>query len=1760
MADQTYRPPEVTTETTFEVAPANVAPSAKVVLFIGEGAENKSVSNLEIVRGSSTVVDTSISKEDLTGRAVVSISTAGAVTLGAFDGARKKVQVTNYPIVKGDGTGTVTTDRGSVTVTVNDLQIVVLSVNGTTGVVELAQAPKATDDVRISYYFKRSDTQFTDTVSAQVTSTSAYVRAVSGIYDVNSGASTGATLDIHAASTGVEANNVLNLVVDGVSISFTLASNTAYTISQLASALSSLGAVAGTSLTASAFLNNLGQSAIQLNADQDVAILDGSANATLFLVAGTSDARRKTFYTSMGPIVDGTNGGVTTTNVADVTVKVNNVTVTPVSVDGATRAVTLASAPPPGAKVTITYYANTWQDTFDYVGQANVLAIQALGAVPGGSEYVEGADFVLHGDKVYWGAAATATAGTSAVDSTPLDETQITTSLVDNKTFLSLCVVTSSTTVELPFPPTVGNGRDTPLGTSLFQSVANDRIGVAANRPDLVNVYYGTSEQEALRRGPVDLVSVEGTTVTLVSPVPAGSHVYVTCYYNQLTDATYTVTCSRTGASGIGQYTLTNEAGDTLYNASYSTASKGAGLTGVDIVFPSGSEIRPDLRFEAVDSTSFLGPVAETVTVKFAARNASPAEFAVPGEAPYAFIANESDTVSVEINGNATTVDLSNPMGATSWDGGFFASLVSDRIDYTGGAGSTVGASYTLTANEEINLIIDEVDIPVTVAAGAAKTIANVSAAINLEACGVVATAEANATVTNIIFPATVPNSDVANYFAGWKVTVANGATLAAVGTYTITSYNASTRVATVPTTTAAVTSPNVIRIFNPDTVPQYVAATKFDGPTTISVGELDQFLVVYSGSTTGVAGLGVCTIPNATYATATTLAAAVDARLAASIAAAIAAPDATLKGLSITCEADADGHLVFKLAQLPGDDAAGVISFINTGIADAANFCILAGIDYSTGAGLGQASLINAPVARTYTVTQASAPTKSYDRLVLRNRLLVGGGGALPAESALSHCNLIASSGDGLTKAGLVAGQYGEAGIKAVVSAATLTGLTGFTGGQATGGHPLVTFYDGLGANPINSVLEFNLDGEDVLVNFTDSASGTATPLGPITTTTGSPASATVLDFIVNAIYATGSFGSIDAIVAAGLVAQEGANIRLRSYTYDVSSSLIIGSGSANAVLGFTDGQSAARELVSVRKLVSALNSHRTATLSDKLFTDASDSSGSNFFAEAGAALATVVEDMLGNEYLLIVSVPATTGAYGASSTIVVNDALVSSVVTDSWLTPGTGINALDGESDTGESALEGFYVTSTNPDGSGSVSTSVLNNGTGQDGVVGQTYRDEVTGLTFTVLPRGWFDNSVGPWTSYPTTATSTFKVVVSDTFTTNANVPHNMVGGVDLKVANMTGVAVGDTATVKTFDRSGSEPAVGDSYYLSFTYQKSDLSTKVYTDLSEIVREYGAVSTENPVSLAAHFATINGASTIAISQVLRESGGSQASITSYQTAIDALKTPLANGLTPTIIIPLRTDSIELYQYLARTNDERSSMKYKMECTSIVGLPSGTESQAAVDAAVALKNPRMRLVYPDLAKVKLSDVFGRVREYIVDGAMIAAALAGFVLRDSNDPATPWDGVQLSGFSGLGRRLSEVEKNYVAKSGVTVVEDRPNVLRVRHGLTTDRTNLLTEIPTVRQIADEVQQQIRLVLEPYIGKKNLPGMIPQIEGAVGRVFWNLMRLQVVQGVGRIRVSTVAGRPNTLAVEAYYSPVLPLQYIPVSLTVSASGIS
>ena len=1726
-----YAPPGVYTQTFNDSPIQGLAATLRIPLMIGTGSEILTQRALELVRGSSSSVDQRVVEEDETGRAVVAISGTNVI-LGAFDGAYDRLQVKNFPIVTGDGSGTTATSSAGINVTVDGVPVVILGIDGARGILQLSVKPTAAQEVRVTYFFNRTDTLITDTLSDQVTGSAAQI--VGGV-----GESYSVTPNVN--------DTLVFLVDDADSVTVTISESPTigWTAAQVTSFINS--AASGTSMVASTTVDNFGNTVLLLTADRNIAVQEGSANTTFGLTTGQTTGRNKVFFTFQRPIVDGTNGGITTTDPADVTVKVDGIQVIPTAVDGQSGAVTLPFAPENGSVVTCQYYFNSWQDTFDFLQHRNVLNVFQAGLTPDRNDYVENADFILKDDKILWGTASTVEAGEHTSGSAFFNDVQIGTTLVDSRQYLAVCAPVVNQSVNppvenrvnftLPLQPTTGNGRNSPLGTATYNAVSNGRIDLPTNRPDLVYVYWGFDLSDAVTRGRVEVTKVESSTgvITLAQPVPVGAQVWATFYYSTVQDQEYGIAVDSAGASGVGTYTIQDENGAPLLTPTF--GAKSAGLATVTVNFPSGTERLPDVRFESpfdARTGPFQGSVEEDVTVTFAAQVATLGKYTIPGTGPYYAITGASDNFDIVVDGSALVggaVDLSDPTGFGT---GFAAAMTGEEVAYESATG---GATFVIdSTNNVIDLEVDGSLIQSTANLGATATLADYVAAVNRSAMGEFAAAQAGGAST-ITLAATA--SDVDDYYVGWTLRVTAGA--ASGDLRTVTAYDGTTKIATVGVAwTGAPVVTNTYHLYDEGTLPVMRTATRFLAATTITAGEYDALVLNYVGSVTGVTAISMTAanvIPAGSYANASALAAAMQVPLDAAIAAA---------GVDcfITVGSDTSGKLTFSLAVDPTDTDGAFLEVV-TGASAAVDFAILAGLDSDTALG-GQAKLVNSLVARRF--TQGAAPLVN-DRLILRNRLIPGQGGSLDGQATLALTQLKVLGGTGASQAGLTANEVGLAGIRGTVMEPTLLGLVGISEGQvpaatygsAADGQPQVTLYAAGGTTPQNNILKMTVEGTPITIVFTD-ATGTAIPTGgtanlPLGPVSG-VAEATILSQIAAALAAAGS---------STTVVQEGAAIRFRGASSASSASLDVGNGSANDVLGLTTGDIAQRTVLPTEVLVSALMSHSAATLAAALLTSWASGGASTYFA--GEALAKTVRNQAAAKFLYLQSLGNV--ASGTSSSVAI--AVAS---TDSVTRPGAGLGVVGGEGGAGEPAIDGFSVTSSDPvDGSGSANTSVLNSGVGQDGNVGQTYRDLRTGLTFSVLERGG-------GATYP--AGTSFTFLVRRVVTTDSNLPVNTIPGLQLTVSNTLGITPGDTAVVSTFSKGGAQPAVGDVYYVSYAYRKQDFSPAIFTRLSTIVQAYGPNGTDNPVVLAAYLAILNSAVLVAIKQVendLDTDGDGVPDTTSDQAwinAIDDVEGTLPGGAYPDTLTLLKGDSLPLFQYLAQHCDVQSSIRYRAERTAIVGPSAGTQPRDAGDIAQAVGRTRLRLCYPDIYTLSLDQADGSSDTFLVDGSYMAAAIAGNRSAPTIDVATPWTRARIFGFDEVARTLDAVEQNQTAVRGVTIVDQQAQTVRIRQGFSTDMTNILTKLPTVITISDEVQKQARLALDRFIGTKFLPGVTGQIETQMSNMLKGLKAAQIIAGYTGVEANVSEDDPTGAEVQAAYQPIFPLLYIVVSFNLRASS--
>lgn len=1413
----TYVPPGVYTRTLTEANVASLASGLRIPVYIGVGQEELEQLDLELVRGSSATLDQQINNEDVSQRFVIDETNPANPTLGPTDGTYAKFMVRNFPIVDGQGFGRTTNDVRSVLVTVDGDAVGVGSVSGAAGTVTLQVPPAAGSDVRCTYFFHRGDTAFTDDVSDQVTPETATLTSP-GVADF---------------VFVQDVSDLFILTIDGTESEVTITAGT-YTAAGLKSHLDSKQI---TGLAIYVETDAEGNDHLKFEAARSLVVGNGNANGVLGFSPGAQTSRNREFRVFQRPIVDGTDGGITTTDTTKVVAVVNGTQVLVEAVDGVNGVVTLPFAPARNSTVSIQYWANTWQDTFDYLPNTLVTTVIRCGFATGRNDYIQGQDFVISNPSpdvsvIHWGASVQVSSVLRSPGAEVFDETQVLPTLIDDKIFNVECARVVDTTVvpavpstnrfTLPLVPTTGNGRDTPLGQTLYNTVTNSRIGLNTNRPDLVVAYAGRDVRDATSRNALTVLEVDATTrvVTFRETVPPDHNVYATFWYSRLADDQFTLTNKVAGAVNTGQYEVySNTLGRNVHQIRFGTKT---GLPEI-VQWPRGVENIPDAHHTGAGT-----PVSEEVTVTFGTALAQNAVFTTLGAGPWSFFPGTSDQFRLTLNSTDFDVDL---------DVAVPAQLVSAHI--------AVDASdqITVVTGDTLELTIDGVDITVDLGA-----------------------------------------------------------------------------LAGTPTITAVVAQ--------------------------------------------------------------------------------------------INADIDAD-------AAFTGTAPNNLASFVRLGPAGSDHVIVVSGLEVPS---------------------------------------------ALP--NGFDHTSAVS------------------------IRQGTAEAKVGFTAFQSASGTPTATNKPATLLGTEAGPFDITLNADDTLEIRVDGIDYTITlPSGTGVT----PAA------VVGAINATPGLTGVASSNTTGANADK---IRLTSPSNGATSRIVILGGSANDILGLTEGDAAGQTLVTIQEVVDEIVA----------------------FAGVSAEGVAYVSDIDGAEYLTIES--ATVGATTSNVSFRTGTGSAFNTTTGTEIVAGTS-------GDSGEDARDNFVVTSNNANGSAGT------------GVPGQTYTDEQTGLRFTIL-----NSTVGTYTN-----TGAFTLIVSETFTVNPSVPSYSIGGVELIVTDTVGVGVEDSARVQTYNPGGLEPAVGDFYYVSYRYLKQDFSTRLFAQFKTIEANYGPLTAENRVTLAGYLAILNGAVLIGIKQVQKVVNTNQASDQDFIDAISELATPLPGNIRPNVLVPLST-STAVSQYLMQHCEVQSGIRYQSERMGFIGFATGTIPTSAQAVARGLLSNRIVASYPDGGVVTLTNELNESYDQLVDGTFLAAALSGSAVSPAVDVATPYTRRIIQGFSSLQRILDPIESNQTAVAGITLLEDLDPVIRVRQGLTTDMSSILTRLPTITQIADYVQQQSRATLDVFVGTKFLSSRVNEVESSMATLMRQLIQEEIIAAFTGISGEIDAEDPTILRVEAFYQPIFPLLYIVITFNLRA----
>ena len=451
-------------------------------------------------------------------------------------------------------------------------------------------------------------------------------------------------------------------------------------------------------------------------------------------------------------------------------------------------------------------------------------------------------------------------------------------------------------------------------------------------------------------------------------------------------------------------------------------------------------------------------------------------------------------------------------------------------------------------------------------------------------------------------------------------------------------------------------------------------------------------------------------------------------------------------------------------------------------------------------------------------------------------------------------------------------------------------------------------------------------------------------------------------------------------------------------------------------------------------------------------------------------------------------------------------------------------------------------YTVSSSVASGSGSAGDNT--------GYLNQTYIDKKTGFQVTLMSRVGLTYVPTDYIGY----TVSPDIAVSDT-------PTRAIPGLKLAIPTTAGINLGDTAVINTYARSGVEPNTGDFYYVSFessqNFDSNGLTTaQVYVNEANVLANTGALTINNKLGLAAHLAYLNGATAVILLQIEKTVGGTDAPDSRYIAGIDYFNEPLPGDIRPALIEPVTT-SVGVLTYLKSSNIIQSGLRYGNEHMSYFGFPVNTSPTTAQVFAKAINSERMIAIYPDGGITTITDALGNDVEYLVDGSLLAAAVAGRDVSPAFDVAEPLTRKPINGFTRLYRRLDSVTAAQTANAGITLLEELAAGIQVKFGLTTDTSSVLTRTPSIIRTKDFVQRGARSILNPYIGTKNLTQRISEIVATLSSYLSALQQAQIITAYNNVTAVADPNDQTIVNVQAFYAPIFPLLWIVITFNLRSS---
>lgn len=345
-------------------------------------------------------------------------------------------------------------------------------------------------------------------------------------------------------------------------------------------------------------------------------------------------------------------------------------------------------------------------------------------------------------------------------------------------------------------------------------------------------------------------------------------------------------------------------------------------------------------------------------------------------------------------------------------------------------------------------------------------------------------------------------------------------------------------------------------------------------------------------------------------------------------------------------------------------------------------------------------------------------------------------------------------------------------------------------------------------------------------------------------------------------------------------------------------------------------------------------------------------------------------------------------------------------------------------------------------------------------------------------------------------------------------------------------------------------------GDRVQVEYDYTDDELfKPTVFYDYDDVVEYYGSPfdgqgGIQSELTLAARLAFLNGASHIIGVAVDSANPESPVQI-EYEEALNKL----VGEPNVSIIVPATGMQSILPAVLSHVTTQSQRGYERRAILGIDGTKTKVSSQAMMDLAQSLRSKRISLVSTPSLQYNIPELDQTTE---LGGQFAAAALAG--LSVSNSPALPLTRKLVLGFAGVTNRVADGQMNQETQAGLMVIETmRSGALRVRHGVTTNPSNIFTREWTVTGQEDAMVYRIRSYLDAdgLIGSIINDLTLVNVKASAESSLRSLVQDGIIRNYRDLKVRQIIDTPDVIEVRFEWQASLPLNYISVRYSISTT---